>query len=797
MAERKWSSPRMFLSLHGDKTAAKRLERKARIYAGYLFDQLRGNQTYRTQTWTGADGSVIQVFVWRDALGERAIANLFAQETQELSALSQSLILESGLLQIVNEGGGIFSSLLYLGEKVSTQYSDLTCICAPENNGTADARMFPVGSMTLPVPITVPIVGDIDPGLYSPSASRVTVSEASKAYKLLLPASVFSGKLRLFVQSLYSIARTDYTVGLNAPSMWPSLTVNSNEIDYRGRNSSFLITTDNWDYWLATPAVNSDESTFEVRINKLIPRSTTLPPLAQWAKTKLQETGEFSPGSRVLDEQAILESLLLSELTIQPDVFHVLEVSYPTIGFPLGNPLGYGWHSNWEGSEARLVAVTTDTAGFAFGSTELQLSVQHSIDPVTGDVEFSASLAHTTPKTVQVGNDFCVWVPNGVFQTSSSSWLTQLYMCGVADPGSAVITGAPEDCANLLLYGWFDKDEDWVQCSFSRESMGPAYATKSRDLPIICHGQTDYEIPEAGEGEVTNHRLAIGSTQMNVLTCMDAGARVITYSITSGSSTKVRSDFVNQSYGAYSACTEEAFPGYDGSLYRAGWFYYIKPVHKTTIQDASDIQYVGRVSLVLPHNECDSAIGVQHQDTLVGRIQINPGNPTELSKISGPIYSQVVEDIGGIEGEEVLWSGYDVRGVANVGGSGISVYFNNLQKTQVEVVVGHQDGITNVVSYIVATNNTIDPGYDFEWNGGLADLPSPFGESSSASSRDWETFSDAPFGVCSAGVRDVSLDPMLMVSAGYLSFLGGGQPNDMADLTDDGFASGHTFIGWA
>lgn len=78
MAERIWSSPRLFTTLSGDKDAARRLVRKARVCVGYLFDNLYGDQKYRRQQWRLPSGAMIDASVWRDVLGERAVVRITA-----------------------------------------------------------------------------------------------------------------------------------------------------------------------------------------------------------------------------------------------------------------------------------------------------------------------------------------------------------------------------------------------------------------------------------------------------------------------------------------------------------------------------------------------------------------------------------------------------------------------------------------------------------------------------------------------------------------------------------------------
>jgi hypothetical protein len=67
------------MRLSGDKKKARELERRARSYVGYLFDQMPERQKFRSQTFKLEDGSSIVAYVWKDKLGTRAIAKIYAR----------------------------------------------------------------------------------------------------------------------------------------------------------------------------------------------------------------------------------------------------------------------------------------------------------------------------------------------------------------------------------------------------------------------------------------------------------------------------------------------------------------------------------------------------------------------------------------------------------------------------------------------------------------------------------------------------------------------------------------------
>jgi hypothetical protein len=796
------------MRLSGDKEKARELERRARSYVGYLFDQMPERQKFRSQAFGLEDGSSIVAYVWKDKLGTRAIAKIYASPgLSSVPVIAEFVILESGLLQIVNEGGGTLSTTLYLGDTIPLQY-------VPQFDLTGDAtvnesdRLFPVGAITVGDPASAPIVGNIDPSTYTPSASQMPPLDLYKIRALLLPPSVFTGKLRLYVQSLYGSVRPDVLVNLTSPSTWPTLEVDSFPIPYRSADSCFLITTDDWQYWLGV--VDLDYGTNEVTLSvyKLVPYSTNTASAAYrlylWALAELQD--KFATGQSTRDDaygasnKAALETIVLSFLKPDATAFYTNTQSCPAANFPHGSPMAYGWHANWDGSEAKITLVTTDTAGFAIAGREITLTISHTIS--LGVVSFSFSCSVGTGVTTKTLNDFYVWEPQGTYQTSASSWLNQVYMCGIEDSGNATIPyPAPEECTDLPLYGWYDVDNNWVSCSFSRSDEGIAYTNAALPTSVVCHGSSISNVANSKTSSVKKWILKVGGETKEAYSCADADARISTYEVTSGTSGLIRSDVTNNSSGAYTQCAPDgAFPGYDGPTGTAAWFDLTYPVVKFTIQDNNSLTYSGAVALVLPHDDCDAALGISYQLAYSNRIQIQPPDPTQLGKDSGAIYTQITEDIDGVIGTEVLWSGTDIRGtttaVISSNGAGTSTNYDAISRTVISATLVDQKDITEVASYAANVNGSTSPGADFEWDGGLASLPSPFGPVNS-NGANWGVFTEAPINVCSADNRDITQTPAVQVSAIYSSKLGRGLPSEIQDVTNDGFTAGSSFVGFA
>lgn len=102
MSRRYWTKPKVKTILHGDKVAAKSLEKRARSYIGYLFDQLTPGQTFRTQRWINGDGTDIHVFVWRDVLGERATARITVPVEESIVPVTFEVEFKSGWFYVTS-----------------------------------------------------------------------------------------------------------------------------------------------------------------------------------------------------------------------------------------------------------------------------------------------------------------------------------------------------------------------------------------------------------------------------------------------------------------------------------------------------------------------------------------------------------------------------------------------------------------------------------------------------------------------------------------------------------------------
>jgi len=177
-----------------------------------------------------------------------------------------------------------------------------------------------------------------------------------------IPSSMFSGKLRLYIQSIYGSTRTDYE-----RSGFTLVVGDQNDIgnlaDYpvveftRGFvGSSWIYTTENYDYFLCTQYGNT-----------VIFKPLELSVCAERYKKILIENPKWDFAQKTRVEAYILAYAKVTNknkftLTIQGDVIN-------------GSPLDYGWHTEWDGHTATVVCFYKDPLAPQYLSDQHQLTV--------------------------------------------------------------------------------------------------------------------------------------------------------------------------------------------------------------------------------------------------------------------------------------------------------------------------------------------------------------------------------------------------------------------------------------
>lgn len=269
---------------------------------------------------------------------------------------------------------------------------------------------------------------------------------AKKVLTGQVPASLFSGKLRLFVQARYGGAlmrASDNKPLLDgwAPKFLPG---SPPMIEVTGAavisTSSGLYTADDGTYWLITM-----DST--VLIHRV-----ALTDCGRAVMEKLAELEADAPLPRA--KRAEYEAYALSDATIDKKMTFTLQ-NVATV-----SPLAYGWKWNWNGSKASVISVDPKGAGdntwwstsrhdVAFNRNSKK-DVSNIEDPILAERarwSMSSSASPTGEFSIQWGHA-AVWAPlwseMQQFRVSGNNQFI------VAKPGSGPI------------YGWYDNNDNFV-----------------------------------------------------------------------------------------------------------------------------------------------------------------------------------------------------------------------------------------------------------------------------------------------------------------------------------------------
>lgn len=339
-----------------------------------------------------------------------------------------------------------------------------------------------------------PPVGQHVRGILDPSPSKALIDSASKAVAAKFPASIFSGLMRSFVQAKYgsdglfpfsitgggysktvTVTGSTHDLGYfpnHIQSLWSvgdAYAPTRNDLTYTfGEDSIVLgyrmddscgITRINGQYWLVQLARSA--GTVTVTAYRIIHRGAS----NRLRGKLLNKLAEVSPSEETKKEIRQLEGYLFAYSHI--DLANPITLAVFSNVF--GDPLAYGWKWNSSGTTARIIAHTTNTAGYArWHSYEHTITFSMDIDD-----ELLASIA-----TVDKGEwTDCAYVYlyapcTETFDLADGANTYRLHRTSLWD---SEYLGAGENAAPVFadvpIYGFF-KNDVWK----------PVVLTHSRDL---------------------------------------------------------------------------------------------------------------------------------------------------------------------------------------------------------------------------------------------------------------------------------------------------------------------------
>ena len=303
-----------------------------------MLDSIGGSDSFRTRIQNNADGSTTML---RTKNGMPQFTT-----TQPLSETDScpDLYMESGVIDLVNTseaGGGV----------VGTWFSGVAST-ATKWLGRVSNKVAHRGELR-----NNPTIG------YSQDSKAVPASsQLKKRVMAAVPASLYTGKMRLYVQSMYGREYVSSTFPLDinagtvglAPSLIYHVPVSNGSTDVSLTGNAGIYTDSEYRHWL----VGINET--QISIMLLICDACT---------EKLRALLKTISG----DEHERIESYILSRSQPSGSPFYI-PLTVPTL-----YQFGYGWHFNWSGAKVDIVQVDSvynpDGGGIKYQSTHRRITL--------------------------------------------------------------------------------------------------------------------------------------------------------------------------------------------------------------------------------------------------------------------------------------------------------------------------------------------------------------------------------------------------------------------------------------
>jgi len=175
-----------------------------------------------------------------------------------------------------------------------------------------------------------------------------------------VPPSIFTGKMRLYVQSLYgaSLAQfKDFSPSLTPISAAPWIVYSKGDFTLNLTTNTGIYTSEDHKYFLVTL-----DGVEQIRITKL-----TAPPCIDALRSLIDNENTLPA-----DKERI-EAYILSQSKPDRNVSFLLDAPHQS-----GWAMGYGWHFNWSGTAADIVRADIISAapsgGYKYSSTHYRMT---------------------------------------------------------------------------------------------------------------------------------------------------------------------------------------------------------------------------------------------------------------------------------------------------------------------------------------------------------------------------------------------------------------------------------------
>lgn len=284
------------------------------------------------------------------------------------------------------------------------------------------------------------------------------------------PASLFSGKMRLFMQATYG-AKTAIgaypmiveVVGTSALLMYSAKNTRI-QFGFWAHKSPGIFTAPDGTFWLLDIAMHSGAA---------MVTSYPITPNANVAGlVKRYKSGVFTG-----DTKTKVESYIFANSTI--DLSKPVPVGSYTTSAASGSSIAYGWKFNTEGDTARIVASTQSGDGATAKFTSYT---------VTLNFTYSGGAVSMNGETVLNGDWIDGWGTFNIFAPDSESSAAPLSHYSVTH-------GYPRPSLEFPMteiYGFF-KDDLWVPVKISRNELKGPWPIKTQSSSGLRYSPASYE----------------------------------------------------------------------------------------------------------------------------------------------------------------------------------------------------------------------------------------------------------------------------------------------------------------
>lgn len=650
---------------------------------------------------------------------------------------------------------------------------------------------------------TKPPRGGVDP-VFLPRQSLAVRDAAKKLCQVTAPASIYSGRLRAYVQALYG---SDYVAySLNGRNVQ----VNGQTFSAYGSGGTALYVheitqtdpgddTKTWNYnaYFILQVTTTQVSVYPLEMSD----AAAQPCIDTYAKVLAAYRAEPVDS----DLRPVYEGYLLALLQPADDPIETVSISIPEAdGIPIGSPLYYGWQSTSDGHEISQAFVNYEQWTGHCRGQRVVLAVDYDDQQAPGSqwsVGVSVQgLVDGIPSRYQLG-----WLPD---DDLGGSWL-MFYPCTNSDPTN--IPGASANFSGMQVGGWYDDADVWkpivLSRTYNQSYSGGDVGTLSYS---ICGFDSDLATLYGYNGGTGLETASIGAGNKTYAFNIYGGYTQVHSLVTDIIKTGTWVDHINtRTQLGYSLCPGNSLPseGGSGAVFCHTTSYGEKRQSRAR---AGNLTGSSTISFVIPRNNCRSAILLKDEviTSTNNVLEWYDERTTALENQGIDYQAPVIDLIYGTKSEDSVTVcdkdagllGADIKKIHDKVdlGSNHSTNVGSSQTTQAALVTGSalevlgskttQGNIPSVPDTIISAHSGINPiltAIDIVRNGGQL-------------STDWVAFLTVPDAICTAGNRNLGLSPRVLESAIFGDAITPSAASVSAQIPDGGYEqSGESFIGWA